>query len=100
MPPPSDVLGDKGDEGSIRSPSGGENQHPPQKLPWDVISHIGKRADWPTLKAISLVCRDFRTESAPTLCRRVTISVKHSTTWGEGLPALQAQTEVLKNHTP
>lgn len=100
MPTSSDILGYESDE-DICPLSGGETQLCPPNLPWDVFSHICKCVDddWSTLKSISLVCRDFLTESAPKLCRFIKISVRRSAVWGTGLPALQAQTKALKNHT-
>jgi len=100
----SGVLGGEGDERSCHPASEPDNDPKTvplnnPKLPWDVIERVIKHADRPTLPAISLVCRDFLRDSAPTLCRCVTISILRTPAWGEGLSTLQVQTEALKKHT-
>jgi len=97
----SDVLGDERSCHPTSEPDNDPKTDPltNPKLPWDVIERVIKHADRPTLPAISLVCRDLLMDSAPTLCRRATISVLHTPAWGEGLSALQIQTEALKKHT-
>lgn len=51
------------------------NQLLPLNVPWDVIATIIKQTDSKTLKALSLVSRDFHTESAPILCRVFSVCV-------------------------
>jgi len=71
------------------------------KLPWDVIAHIVKCAGLAALKVLSLVCHDLLEESAPTLCRSITISFGHNLPWAweAGPLDIQTQTEVLNNHS-
>ena len=73
---PLDLFGGERESASYYLPTGELEHHPKtlHGLPWDVIAHIIEFANLPTLKGISLVSRDFLMDSAPTLCRRFTIS--------------------------
>lgn len=42
-------------------------------MPWDVAAGIIKHGDWDTLKALSLVCRDFESEAGRYLWRTLNI---------------------------
>lgn len=68
-------------------------------LPWDIIAAVIGRADWPTLKAMSLACRDLYIEAAPALYRcfgfKVTFSLRPCT----AVEQIQYQQKVLFGHS-
>lgn len=67
-------------------------------LPTDIIIDIIQHADWPTLKALSLMSHNSLTASAPILCRSFIISVKAKSK-GSNPRTLAAYTDGLKNHS-